>query len=281
MTESLIRGSKTLIMGGVGSGKTTCLTTLIQSGLELFVAITDPGGEESLIAAMERNNLPMDRLHWKYIASASPTWATLTKMAEFVNTMGYESLSKLKSGIEKTSYKQFMELLKSASNFECDHCGKEFGPVDTWGPERAFSHDSLSGISTMAYDLMVGAKPTAHQGEWGVAMNVEEKFVRKCCSDLKCFYILTAHVDREIDEVAGGTKIMVSALGRKLAPKLPKDFSDVVYSYREGMDYYWSTMAAGIDLKHRLLPLKDKLTPSFQQIVDAWKKLSQVASLER
>ena len=70
---------------------------------------------------------------------------------------------------------------------------------------------------------------------------------------------------------------MVSALGTKLAPKLPKDFSDVVYSYREGSQYFWSTITPQMDLKHRLLPLKDKLSPSFGQVVQAWRELSKVA----
>ena len=277
LDEPLVRGSKTLLMGGVGSGKTTALVTLIEAGLELFVTITDPGGQESLIAAMEKRNLPMDRLHWTYIASASPSWDTLLTMATTINQMSYKDLSEIKQGVAKQSYQQFMQLLVRAKNFKCDHCGKEYGPVDAWGPDRAFSHDSLSGINTMALDLMIGAKPTAHKGEYGVAMNAEEKFIKKCCTDLRCFYVLTAHIDREPDEVGLGTKIMVAALGQKLAPKLPKDFSDVVHTYREGTNYFWSTTAAGIDLKNRLLPLHDKLEPSFGQVVKAWRELSKLA----
>ncbi len=264
-------------MGGVGSGKTTSLITAIEAGLELFVAITDPGGQESLIAAMDKKNLPMEKLHWHYIAAASPSWQVLYTMASTISGMSYAALTEIKQGIEKQSYQQFMELIVVASNFTDDRTGEEFGPVDFWGPDRMFAHDSLSGINTMAYDLMVGAKPIAHQGEYGVAMNAEEKFIRKCCSDLKCFYTLIAHVDREPDEIGLGTKIMCSALGRKLAPKLPKDFSDVVYTYREGTDYYWSTLAAGIDLKHRLLPLADKLDPHFGQVVKAWEGLTAMA----
>jgi len=273
----LVRGSKTLLMGAVGSGKTTAITTLIEAGIETFVTITDPGGQESLISAMEERKLPMEMLHWTYIASASPSWDVLLKMATTINMMGYKELSEIKQGIAKQSYQQFMQLIVSARNFIDDRTKEEFGPADSWGPERAFVHDSLSGINTMAYDLIVGAKPTAHKGEYGVAMNAEEKFIKKCCVDLKCFYVLTAHVDREPDEIGLGTKIMVGALGQKLAPKLPKDFSDVVYCYREGTDYYWSTMAANVDLKHRLLPLGEKLKPSFGQVVTAWKALTVVA----
>jgi len=279
IANPIVRGSKTLLMGGVGSGKTTALVTAIEAGLELFVCITDPGGQESLIAAMDKKNLPMEKLHWHYIASASPSWETLLTMAQTINALSYQALTEIKQGIEKASYQQFMQLIVTGANFIDDRTGEEFGPVDFWGPDRMFSHDSLSGINTMSYDLMVGAKPIAHQGEYGVAMNAEEKFIRKCCSDLRCFYTLTAHVDREPDEINLGTRIMVGALGRKLAPKLPKDFSDVVYTFREGTGYYWSTIAAGIDLKHRLLPLQDKMEPSFIPVVEAWQELTRLAEV--
>lgn len=275
--EPIVRGSKTLLLGGVGSGKTTALTTFIEAGLELFVVITDAGGLESLLDAMREKKLPMEKLHWHYIAAAAPSWDTLLTAADFINRMSYKDLSEIKHGIAKSEYKQFMQLIINGKNFICDHCHEEFGPVDSWGPDRVFVHDSLSGINTMALDLMVGGKPIAHKGEYGVAMNAEEKFIKKCCNDLRCFYVLTAHVERELDEVAGGTRIMVSALGSKLAPKLPKDFSDVVYSYREGSNYYWSTITPQMDLKHRLLPLKDKLVPSFGQVVQAWRELSKMA----
>lgn len=270
-TQSL-KGTTTLLMGAPGTGKTTSLATLVAAGLETFAVLTDPGGDESLLDAMDRLGLDRGKLHYAYLAPAAPKWADLTDMARKINTMSYEDISKLKSGVAKTGYTQFLQLLSLLANFKCDCCGKEWGAVDAWGAERALALDSFSGINTMIWNMTVGAKPAAHQGEWGVAMNASERFLDKLTADLKCFLVLTAHVDREVDEVMGGTKIMVSALGRKLAPKIPRNFSDVVQPYREGDKFWWTTVATGTDLKARNLPLRDKLEPSFVQIVEAWRK---------
>lgn len=272
---------KTLLIGPPGSGKTTSLVTYIEAGLELFVIITDPGGEEALLDAMEARKLPIDKLHWKYIPCASPGWDTLEKMATTITNLGYDDITKIKSGVEKRDFQQFLALLKCLANFQCDRTGEFFGPVDSWGPNRALGLDSLSGVNTMAMDMVLGAKPAAHQGEWGVAMNAEEKLIKKLCADLRCFFTLIAHIEREVDEVAGIPKVMVSALGKKLAPKLPKDFSDVVTSYREGTSFYWSTTMVNFDLKARTLPLKDKLSPNFGQIVDGWRKRTHLASTQK
>jgi len=277
---SILSGTKTLLLGAPGSGKTWSLTTLIEAGLELFVLITDPGGEESLLDAMRRKNLPIDKLHWRYVPAASPSWRTLGIMAQQIGSMGYEGLTKIKTGIEKQDYQQFMQVLHVCSNFNCVRTGLEYGPIDSWGPDRVFALDSNSGLSTMCLDMMIGAKPAAHMGEYGVGMNAQQKLIQKFCSDLHCFFVLTAHLDRSYDEIRGKPQLMVSALGSKLAPKLPKDFSDVILAYREGTEYFWSTAALDVDLKARTLPLDDKLSPDFGQIVVEWRERARLAATE-
>jgi len=271
-----LKAPVTLLMGEPGTGKTTALTTYIEAGLELFVLITDPGGEEALLDEMSKKKLPMDKLHWNYVAASSLDWDVFEDMAKKIGAFSYSDLSTMKSmGKDKTQ--QFMQLLGVMKNFKCQPTGESYGSITSWGADRAFALDSLSGVNTMAMEMMTGTKPTAHEGEWGVAMNAEEKLIKKLCSDLKCFGCITAHVEREPDMLTGTPKIMVSALGRKLAPKLPKDFSDVVYSYRDGSNFYWSTMAANVVLKARTLPLSDKLAPSFGQVVNAYRKRVEAA----
>lgn len=275
--ETIIPGGSTLLIGPAGTGKTTAITTFIEAGIETFVLITDPNGEESLIDAMEKKRLPMDLLHWNYVPAASPSWATLMDMSTTITSLSYEAVGKIKSGVNKQDYKQFYNLLSCCANFKCQRTGEEYGPIDSWGPDRAFVLDSLSGVNTMSMDMTIGAKPCAHQGEWMIAMNAEEKLLKKLCSDLRCFFVLVAHIQRNRDEILGHTQIMVDALGSKLAPKVPKDFSDVVLAVREGSNFSWSTTAPQVDLKARTLPLQDKLTPTFAHIVDAWKRRTKVA----
>jgi hypothetical protein len=186
--------------------------------------------------------------------------------------MGYKDLAELKTGIAKDEFQQFPIMLNTLANFKCDRTGEEFGPVDDWGVDRALALDSLSGVSTMALGMMIGAKPTAHQGEWGVAMASEMQLIRKLCADVKCYLTVTAHLETEMDETIGRPRLMASALGRKNAPKLPKDFSDVVHAYRDGSSFFWSTTTSNIDLKTRNLPLKDKIAPDFGQMVEARKR---------
>ena len=266
------RGPSTLLIGPPGSGKTTSLVTYIEAGLELFVVVTDPNGEEALIDAMIQRKLPMEMLHWSYIPPASPSWDTLMQAANTISDLSYEAISKIKAGVRKEDCRQWLDLLSVLSNFKCERTGESYGPVDNFGPDRALAIDTLSGLSRMSFDLMVGMKPIAHQGEYGIAMMNIERLVLKFCADLKCFRCLNGHIEREPDIITGAPKTMVSALGRKLAPKLPKDFSDVVMCVREGSSYFWSTKEANVDLKHRTLPLESKLKPTFVQVVDAWKR---------
>lgn len=266
------RGTKTLLLGPVGSGKTTALITFIEAGLELFVIGTDPGFEESLLDAMERKKLPLEKLHYRYIAPASASWAALQSMAKMIGSMGYDGLASLKSGIEKQSYTQFIQLLNALADFTDQRTGVSYGPVDDFPENTVLAVDSLSGINVMALDMMIGGKPTAHQGEWGVAMNAEEKLILKLTSDLKCFFVLTAHVEKEPDILTGVPITMVGALGRRLAPKLPRTFSDVILAVKEADKFTWSTAALNVDLKSRSLPIKDGLRPDFSQIVDVWKR---------
>lgn len=265
------KGTTTLLMGAPGAGKTFSLLTLAEAGLETAVIGTDPGFEESLLDAQDKRKFE-GHIHTRYIAPVAASWAILQDAFSKINQMSYESLSSLKAGIGKEGYRQMLDFLSTCSNFKCESCGKVLGPVDSWDATRALAVDSASGLNMMTMHMMIGAKPTAHQGEYGVAMNAEEQLVYKLVADTSCFFVLTCHMDRVHDEIAGNVKIMPAFLGNKLAPKIPRIFSDVVLAYKEGDKFYWSTAAASVDLKNRALPLRDKLEPSFKQIVEVWKR---------
>jgi hypothetical protein len=82
---------------------------------------------------------------------------------------------------------------------------------------------------------------------------------------------MAAHLEREQDEVTGGVQLMASTLGKKLAPRLPRFFSDVVHCRRDGTNFFWSTASNNVDLKARNLPISDKLPASFVPLLKAWK----------
>lgn len=257
-------GVNVMLCGTTGTGKTHSIRTLVEAGLEVFVLFTEPGME--VLA-----DLPADKLHWKYIAPAAPAFADMIASATKINTMSFEALTKLPD-INKRNYTEFIDVLTSLSNFTCDRTGEAFGSVDSWGPERVLVVDSLTGLSIMAMNLVAGSKPVKSMADWGVAIDNLERLITKLCVDTKCHFVLLAHLEREVDEVTGGTSLMASTLGRKLAPKLPRFFSDVVQAKRNVDKFVWSTAASNVDLKARNLPISDTISPDFGLILTSWRK---------
>lgn len=275
MTTSMA-GTSTLLMGAPGSGKTDSLHTWLKAGLRLCVLFTEPGGHESLIDACVRTKTPMDKLHWAYVPAAIPSWDAMLKSADLIGAMSYKDLTELKM-MQKDAYRQWITMLKNLANFTCERTGETLGAVDSWGPDTCFALDSLSGVNIMAMDLVAGAKPAKHQGEWGIAMDTEERLLTKLCAATRCFFVLIAHIEKEVDELVGNQTIVASALGRKVGPKLPRFFSDTVYCYREGTNFFWSTSTTGVVTKNRALPMRDKLPVDFQQIVTAYQRRQSAA----
>lgn len=276
------RGSKTLLLGPPGTGKTTALVTFIEAGVEVFALGTDPGFEESILDAMKARGLldKMHMLHYRYISAGVPSWDALKNAANKVAQMSYKDLGEIKQGIDKHLYRQYLDVIDTLANFTCDLCGKSFGPVDEFDEFKCVAVDSLTGVNVMALDMMIGGKPLAHMGEYGVAMNMEEKLLLALCANLKCFVVVTAHLDKEPNLLTGIPQQMVGALGSKLAPKIPRTFSDVVLAVKEGDKFTWSTAALNVDLKNRALPISDNLKPDFAQMVDAWNERVETWELQ-
>jgi AAA domain len=279
MTKAL-KPPSSIILGAAGAGKTTSLITYIEAGLELFVIGTEPNFADSLLDALSDRKLPIEKLHYHEISPVAAGWSAINQMLTTVNAMSYEDITKLKQGISKTDQKALKDMLDTVQNFKCDRTGQSYGDATLWDDTRALAIDSLSGFSLMSMANTVGLKPAIHQGEWGVAMNVIEQVLLKITSDAKCFFTLTAHIEKEIDQISGGTKVMVSTLGSKLAPKIPKFFSEVVWAQRRmnKPNFIWSTISNDADLKNRALPIGAELAPSFLPIVEAHKRRKTQAS---
>jgi Cdc6-like AAA superfamily ATPase len=255
-------GWKVLLMGTTGAGKTTSIKTLLDQGLEVFAIFTEPRydvlGQEVL-----------DKIHFRYIAPAANSWSGLMQTAKLVNQMSNESLQKMNQ-IAGNEYTQFIDILGLCNNFVDQH-GKSFGDVATWGTDRILWVDGLTGISKMARKLKAGGKPVLTQPDWGVSMTMVQEFVDTLVTGTFCHFVLVTHIEREIDELTGASRTMVSTLGRKLAPMIPPNFGDVVLAKKEGTEFSWSTAEAGVDLKGAFLPIRPKLPPSFGPLMEQWK----------
>ena len=261
--KSGLQGFNVLLMGPTGAGKTHALRTLVDQGLEVFALFTEPGMEVV-------GDIPSDKLKWAYVPPATAGWEVLLRNAQRINSMSYEGLSKM-GDLNKKDYGQFLKIVSTLANFVDERTGEEFGAVDQFGTGRVLYLDSLTGLSKMAMDLVVGAKPTKSMPDWMVAQDNLERLIDMLTNSTRCHFVMTAHLERETDEVTGGVQLMASTLGRKLAPKLPRNFSDVIHCVRRGEEFLWSTASPNVDTKARNLPISDRITPDFGQVLEKWK----------
>jgi len=261
--KSPLVGPKILLMGEGGNGKTHAIRTLCDAGIKPYVIALEPGYEVL-------GDVPAAKLGWRYIPRPAGDWAKLTEDAQRINTLTYASLSQLPDP-NRGKYTRFIEVLSALSKFKDDRTGEELGAVDTWGTGRAIVIDHLSELVRAGIELTVGGKPVMSQPEYMVTQNNIENLLRQLVTVTRCWVVVIAHLDRILDEVGGGTKIMLQSLGKALSPKLPQIFSDVILANREGKKFTWSTAASGVVLKTRNLPIEDGMPPSFGPIVERWK----------
>ena len=263
LPASPIPGFKVCLAGAVGTGKTEVIRTLIDAGLKPFVLFTENG--QGILG-----DTSPDDLHWNYVKPASEDWSLMRDSANKINTLDFKALTSM-PGFNRNKYNQWIQVIEQCANFRCQRTGESFGNIGDWGTDRVFVLDSLSGLNSMAMNLVTGSKPVKDMKDWGMAMDNLERFITKLCTDLQCHVVLTAHLEREVDQTTGATKLMLSTLGKKLPPLLPRYFDEVVMTKTSGDDFYWSTTEGMVDLKNRYLPRSSKLPPTFKTVVEGWK----------
>lgn len=259
------RGFNALLIGASGTGKTTAIQTLLDCDLEVFVVATEPGLLEVL--GHHRDN---PRFHYVEVPMAPTNWDTMILLAQRINGARADTMANVMDPSKK-DYDQFVTFLETLSNYT-DQRGDNYGPVDDWGLDRVLVIDSLSGLNKMILNLVNGRKPVVSPGEWGAAMGQVENSIEALCAGVPCHFVVMGHIEREFNEVTGSVQLMISAPGKKLAPKLNRFFSDVVLAYRDGKNFYWSTEQGNVDLKTRNLPIASKLPPSFVPLYKHWKE---------
>ncbi len=268
--KSTLPGVNVLLMGPAGTGKTHAIGTLVDAGVETFVLFLE-SGQESLMGYYTDKGKPIpDNLHWHQLKAPAADFASMLGDANKINTLSLDSLAKM-SDPNRSKHNQFISLLEALNNFTDDKDGKRYGPVNEWTPSRALVIDGMAGLGRTAMSLVIGGKPVKNQSDWGIAQDQVEKLLRMLCDGCQAHFVLLAHVERETDLVLGGVKLMVSTLGRALAPKIPAMFSDVILTKREGSTWQWDTASAQADVKTRNLPIAATNQPSFGPILAKWK----------
>lgn len=264
-------GTNVLLMGPAGTGKTYSIGTLVEAGIEVFYLSLEPGLEALLGYWADRGKPIPDNLHWHNLPAPAASFTELIDAATKINTLSLDSLAKM-ADPNRGKHNQFISLLTALNNFPDDRTQTKFGPVNTWTASRALVVDGLTGFNRAAMSLVVGGKPVRSQSDWGIAQDQVERLLRLLCDSCACHFVLLAHVERETDMVLGGTKLMVSTLGKALAPKIPAMFSDVILTVRNGDKWSWDTANAMADLKTRNLPIQANNPQSFAPIIAKWRE---------
>ena len=264
-----------IIQGFEGSGKTRSFLTLLPEwhdeqgvvhrgvGLETFVISMEPGHQ----AIFGSHGCKQD-LHVHYLFPSGLSWDTVGNFARIINqnpmkdAMGY-------TDPKKQNYTGFMELFGICKSFTCDSCGKNFGNAAEWNEDRALCLDSLSPLSVMVMQNVVGGKPVPSQPEYFAAGGQLLAFLRLFFGMTKCSAILTAHIDREVDPVSGSIVHTMDTIGQRFAPQIRKLPDELITAYEDEGKYYWSNTPSRTGftkVKHRRLPEGDTHQPEFMSI---------------
>jgi hypothetical protein len=269
--ESELPGANILLIGPAGTGKTHSIGTLVDAGVETFYLSLESGKESLFGYWRDRGKDIPANLHWHDLPAPKASFTELLANAKSINMLSLEALAK-QVDPNRGQHNRFITLLEALNNFPDDRTGQKFGAVNTWGPSRALVIDGMTGINNCAMSLVVGGKAVKSQSDWGIAQDQVEKIVRLLCDGCACHLVILAHVEREVDQVLGGTKLMVASLGKALAPKLPPMFSDVILAQRVGADkWVWDTGTPMADVKARNLPFASNLPADFRPLLERWK----------
>jgi hypothetical protein len=270
-TTEQSRGPNICIMGPAGTGKTYSIGTLVDAGVEVFYVDLETGLEALLGYWKDRGLAVPANLH--YCRLPAPTFG----FSDFINNAKRvlqspdgESLCKLKDP-DKMKHDRYVQLLTIFNNFPDERTGQSYGSVQQWSSERALVIDGLTGMGECVMSVVIGGKPAITQTEWGIAQGELLKLLKQLANNCACWFVLLAHVEREVDQINGGLKLMVSTLGKALPPKIPSVFSDIILSSREGEKWTWDTASGQADLKTRNLPIKAGQSPNFLPILTKWR----------
>ena len=280
MTEDLksLAGPKIVLLGESGTGKTYSLGTLgdwcAANKKEMFVLFTENSTETFLGYWRDKGKEPPECVHWHQAMTKAIDLKRLIAGAEKVGQLTYESLTKTADMNRSGENNAFWKILAACSDFPDDRTGQKFGAVDSWGIDRVFALDSFTELGNAAAKMVIGSKPTMAPPEYGVAQNNIMNFLRLLTQGVPCTFVMTAHPQRDKDEISGSVKTTVSTggIGTAIIPQIPPLFSDMIWTEREGAKFTWNTAAYGVTLKTRSLGYRAGIEPNFSQIMDLWIK---------
>jgi hypothetical protein len=282
-----------ILEGEMGTGKTDTIQTLLcdatsnptarifnfkgpsMSGIEKVVLLTAEAGFEDVLG-----HIPPSKLAWKYIPVTEGTFDGLIYMAKLINTQKPEAIQAM-GGINRHLYPQFDQILGTCNNFVDDRTGDNLGAVFKFPQNWCLWLESISALTEIVKNCAVGDKPYYELRDYQTVQNATKKFLHHLVFSTQCLFVATAHLERETNESNGMSELMISTFGRKLAPIIPRFFSDVIVTDRidpTGIigtvkpEFTWATVKQGVRTKTRNLPWTTKTTPDFRPLLENFRK---------
>lgn len=213
-THSSTSAIKMLILGRSGTGKTGLLGSLAKD-YRVFIADFDNG----LDILQDPKVLPIEfRKNVYYKTYYDKTNIIAGKMLPTA-----------------TGYNQFVQDL---GDWKED--GKSLGGIYSWSEKDVFVIDSLTFLGNMIFNHVMqlasrlGQKPQIQ--DFGNAMDSQEFIIETLYNPaVKCNVLVLSHIQYQGDEAnASLQKGVASALGKKLAPKIPRYFNNVIQVVKSG-----------------------------------------------
>lgn len=257
-----------LLLGGQGSGKTHAIRSLLDAGFEKVVILALEPGINDVLGGTDPK-----RLHWHYVAPGVTTMSELSEAYGRMHKLDATGMQQL-SHLNKQKYQQFIEVMSVCNNFVCDRTGIALGDVTAFPSTWAFVIDGLSGLNTIVQHYSIGIKPFLELRDYSLIQNQLLNFISVLTNDTKCLFVLTAHVALETDETTNLQVLTMDTIGRKLAPKLGRFFSDIILTERVSkagkVTWRWVTHDNRVQLKTRNLPFSSDLPANFTQLYQSW-----------
>lgn len=275
MANLKLAGPKVLLEGPSGTGKTHVIGTLVDWAARqnpprpVHVVFTE-NGLESLLGYWVEKKLPIPtNLRWHVSLVPALGLDQLINAAEMAGKVSYEALTKMVDSSRSVNnpWEKFLRVLSDVPD---DRTGTKFGNIGTWDSSTILVNDSLSETAQACFKMVVGNKPVASQPDYQVSQNNLLNWLRYMTQSFQGTFVITAHVQRQINDVAGTMQLMTKAIGKALGDEIPQLFSEVIFTVREGSNWYWETASSNVDTKTRYLPVQTKIRPDFGQIMDKW-----------
>jgi hypothetical protein len=213
MTTSPLLGTKTLLFGDIGTGKTRAIQTLLDVGIKPLCIFTEQGYGVLGDALKEK-------VSWVYVRPITGSLVDLRRQIEAIGTKDQAEL----------------------------------------GRER---------------DNTTGRRALLDKPDYMLAQTQLENFLAVFCA-LRCHVLMTAHAEKEIDQLHGGMRITPVLPGKVLAGKVGRDFDEVLLAQRKGVKFDWTNVEEGALGKKRYLPYAAGQAPAFGPLIEAWKKAGGV-----